>query len=92
MHLEVLASGLMKVFLTGVVLEHLVDRLAKEGLEEAANFLLRTLHIDNLKELVLLEYLDRFFNPIVVGNILLNGLYVLESFDHERITNDSGYL
>ena len=32
MHLEVLASGLMKVFLTGVVLEHLVDRLAKEGL------------------------------------------------------------
>ena len=26
----------------------------------------------------------------MVGDILLNGLYVLESFDHERITNDCG--
>ena len=58
MHLEVLICGLVKVFFTGVVLEHLVYRLTKKGLSEAANLLLQTLHIYNLEELILLEYLN----------------------------------
>ena len=58
MHLEVLISGLMKVFLTGMVLEHLVDRLAKKRLGKAANLLLQALHINDLKEFILLKYLN----------------------------------